>query len=132
MVRGFGSPHRMFVSVQFSISVECVNTRQGSETVCYTVQQLAQNCYRASPPFRMKGLIYVPVAQLPECVYVVGYSVDFQELMPDDISLNVLRATFTSFFVARIIVVAPLYSPLANSSSEVINFHSSITKSECG
>ena len=67
-----------------------------------------------SAPF----LVHVPVAHvvdegkpaftLPECVYVVGQSVDLRELAPDDIALDVLHARFTSFRVAGIIVVAPL------------------------
>ena len=71
---------------------------------------MSANVYRISPPFRVKQLINVsvedvvdegePVFPLSECVYTVGQSVDLREFTPDNVALDVLHATFTSFCVA--------------------------------
>ena len=71
---------------------------------------MSANVYRISPPFRVKQLINVSVADVvdegepvftfSECVYAVGQSVDLREFTPDNVALDVLHATFTSFCVA--------------------------------
>ena len=68
---------------------------------------MSANVYRISPPFRVKQLINVSVADVvdegepvftfSECVYAVGDSVDLREFAPDDIALNVFHATFTCY-----------------------------------